>query len=92
MNVSNPPGSGVAAPPNAPILRRQLRRATRQLWLFTGLALLDALLVVALAAGGDPAGAVGLAVPGGVLAMAACFLVPYRRRLRQGIERAFETD
>ncbi|MGD0556150.1 MAG: hypothetical protein ABSA93_14360 [Streptosporangiaceae bacterium] len=92
MNVPNPPGSGVAAPVNAPILRRQLRRATRQLWLFCGLIAFDALLVAALAAVGDPAGAVGFAAPGGVLAVAASFLVPYRRRLRQGIERAFETD
>ena len=88
MNVPNPPGSGVAAPANAPILRRQLRRATRQLWLFCGLVLLDVLLVVVLVAGGDPAGAAGFAVVGVILAVSAGFLVPYRRRLRRGIERA----
>jgi hypothetical protein len=84
----SPTGPTTAAPVNIVIFRRQLRRATRQLWLFGVLAVVDALLVLAAASIGDAATAIPLAVVGILLVLMAILLVPYRRRLRRAIERA----
>lgn len=84
----SPSGPTTAAPVNIVIFRRQLRRATRQLWLFSGLAVVDVLLVLAGAAARDAGTAVPLAVVGILLALMAILLVPYRRRLKRAIEQA----
>jgi hypothetical protein len=83
----SPSGAPTTAPVNIVIFRRQLRRATRQLWLFIGLAVIDALLVLADVAGGDGGAAIPLAAIGILLLVLAAFLVPYRRRLKRAIER-----
>jgi Flp pilus assembly protein TadB len=73
---------------NIVIFRRQLRRATRQLWLFSGLAVVDVLLVLVDAAAGQGASAVPLAVIGIILLVLAALVVPYRRRLKRAIAQA----
>jgi hypothetical protein len=84
----SPPGPVTSAPVNIVIFRRQLKRATRQLWLFSGLAAVDALLVLANAAAGQGASAVPLAVVGIILLVLAALVIPYRRRLKRAIARA----
>lgn len=84
----SPSGPTTTAPVNIVIFRRQLRRATRQLWLFSGLAVIDALLVLAAAAARDAGTAVPLGVVGILLVLMAILLVPYRRRLKRAIEQA----
>ena len=84
----SPSGSATAAPVNIVIFQRQLRRATRQLWLFTSLAVIDALLVIGDAAAGDGVGVIEFGVVGIILLALAAFLVPYRRRLKRAIAQA----
>jgi hypothetical protein len=55
----SPSGPVTAAPVNIVIFQRQLKRATRQLWLFSGLAVIAALLVLAAAQASDRAGGGG---------------------------------
>jgi hypothetical protein len=81
-------GNDTTAPVNIVIFRRQLKRATRQLWLFSVLSVVDALLVLDAIAAGDAVTAIQFGILEVILVMLTAYIVPYRNRLKRAIARA----